>query len=285
LGHFRGKEGQSILRFIRHGLTSLPDLSVLLPHIALNQISQNSYYGLYDGKIQEGVPQLFTVWVIYPCAQDHIEKYSEQESILFKETYSFYLQFTKPWIDSRSLVKLEWLYNMLNKTAEQEKLLLEDSDPLNGFLLYAYKEANLALKGDIKEFMGLVLCNRKDLKTIRDLNRETLPLLYNIKNKVTQFLDHKLSKPGQRLNPSSQFRIFLHYKPTYFSLHVHISHLDQERKIKDHELNDVIENIELLPNYYQTKILTYQLGMEDNLFKENQSKVLSIINHKNEAAI
>lgn len=64
-------------------------------------------------------------------------------------------------------------------------------------------------------------------------------------------------------------RIFFHYQPSFYHLHVHFLHLKAEPLGilvgQAHLLQDVIENIELNPNYYQQKTLYFNLKANDAL--------------------
>jgi len=231
------------------------------------------------------------VTVIYPCTQSHIQKYSAEKRILFRETPAIYERFTKQFILGESPEKLGWLYQLLDKTAEQDRFLLEDPDLSRGFVIYAYEKSETLLSKNIEKFSALVLVHRKDLKSIRDLDLKDVPLLQNIKHRIYDFVDktfgetqnpeiprfvtpandnsrleHTEEPEKQRVRPRDQIRIFFHYKPTYFHLHLHVAHISSEKNEKDHRLDDVIEHLQLFPNYYQQKTLIYELSISDPLY-------------------
>ncbi len=70
---------------------------------------------------------------------------------------------------------------------------------------------------------------------------------------------------------ADQLRIYLHYQPTYYHLHIHFNHIKSDcagtGAGKAHLLQEVIDNISLWPDYYQKKTLTYYLKANDVLFK------------------
>ena len=71
------------------------------------------------------------------------------------------------------------------------------------------------------------------------------------------------------VNPD-QLRVFLHYYPTYYHLHVHfvsVSSVTASVAIgKAHFIDDVIDNIENInENFYHKKTLTVVLGDRDPL--------------------
>lgn len=75
---------------------------------------------------------------------------------------------------------LQWVYNILEKKAEVERIVFEDEDPVNGFVLLP------DIKWDQKQLENLYLvaiCHKHGIKSLRDLDRSHLPLLKNILTK------------------------------------------------------------------------------------------------------
>jgi m7GpppX diphosphatase len=71
-------------------------------------------------------------------------------------------------------------------------------------------------------------------------------------------------------------RLFLHYKPTYFHLHVHVHHTDgASPNHKDHCLHDVIEHLRMDSDYYRKKTLSYKLSTADELYAMYQEHARS----------
>ena len=69
------------------------------------------------------------------------------------------------------------MYNILEKKAEVERIVFEDSNPETGFVLLP------DLKWDQKQLENMyliVICHVHGIKSLRDLNRSHLPLLKNI---------------------------------------------------------------------------------------------------------
>lgn len=227
--------------------------------------AQNTYYGFYKSQVSS-LPHTFDVTIIHPAKQWHIEKYSKQEGILLRETPELFSKITQPYIHSHPASEIKWLYQILQKEKEQERLLFEDSDPDNGFMFTAFQPAEECVaqaKANPDNFYALVLVNKRDLPSIRSLSTVHLPLLRNIRIKVLDYTQRTLGISSHHL------RLFFHYKPTYFHLHVHVVHMNHEMHVheKDYRLDDVIQNIEFLPQYYQRATLTYHLGTNDELYR------------------
>ena len=78
------------------------------------------------------------------------------------------------------LFVLQWVYNILDKKSEVERILFEDPDMKTGFILIP------DIKWDGKELADLyvvALVEDRSLHSIRSLTAEHIPLLENIQKK------------------------------------------------------------------------------------------------------
>ena len=71
--------------------------------------------------------------------------------------------------------------------------------------------------------------------------------------------------------PRTQIRAYFHYYPTYYHLHVHFNHIENDvggiSVGKAHLVSDVIENIENVDSdYYKKKTLSVLLRERDPLY-------------------
>jgi len=68
---------------------------------------------------------------------------------------------------------------------------------------------------------------------------------------------------------SGSVRMYFHYAPSYYHLHVHFTHLNYDTPGisvgKAHLLDDVIDNLRLMSDFYQRKALTCILRENDEL--------------------
>lgn len=86
----------------------------------------------------------------------------------------------RPFIDAERLTSIKWIYNILEKKAEVESIIYEDTDPQVGFVMLP----DYGFKGDKKEELHIIaLVNRRDLASLRDLRGEHIELLENIRTK------------------------------------------------------------------------------------------------------
>lgn len=76
------------------------------------------------------------------------------------------------------------MYNILEKNAEVERVVFEDSDPVKGFVLLPDLKWN---QKQMENMYLVAICHARGIKSLRDLNQSHLPLLKNIliKGQVT----------------------------------------------------------------------------------------------------
>ena len=192
--------------------------------------------------------------IIHPATAKHISKFSAKTAILIEETAEIYKSVTLPHIQESKFDNQvmswkfalqfltadfyfwQWVYNILEHKKEADRIVFEDPDPINGFILIP------DLKWDCRTISNLYLTGivfARDIKSLRDLTADHLPLLNNILvngsvrrlqfisqtalNSLIYFLQASISeKYGV---PASQLRIYIHYQPSYYHLHVHFTSL------------------------------------------------------------
>lgn len=118
--------------------------------------------------------------------QPHIYKQSKSLSYwnipnwnLLKTLYNFALlkHELQRWLQ---IIFSQWVYNILNKETEADRIIFEDTCPDSGFILLP------DMKWDRKDMNALylqALVHRRDILSIRDLDQSHLPLLKNILEK------------------------------------------------------------------------------------------------------
>ncbi|EDW97785.1 m7GpppX diphosphatase [Drosophila yakuba] len=191
--------------------------------------------------------------VIYPATEKHIEKYSVSQKYLIRETPDLYQRKTLPYITS-SQFSLEWVYNILEHKQEKERIVYENDDPNTGFILLP----DLKWDGrNVETLYLLAIVHKRDIKSLRDLNGSHLDLLRNVRQSSKDAI-FKL----YGINPN-QLRMYIHYQPSFYHLHVHINPVRNDAPgiwcEKSHMLDTVINNLELMPNYYQRATLPFVL--------------------------
>ncbi|XP_055595482.1 m7GpppX diphosphatase [Uranotaenia lowii] len=219
----------------------------------------NDIYGSFQCVTDPEINQL-KVTIIYPANEKLIVKYSAQEIYLIEETAHDYQTVTLPHLNQEQL-SLEWLYNVLEHRKEKERIVFEDPSDDTGFILLP------DLKWDgrtLEQLYLLALVRPRGIKSLRDLTAAHLPLLKNLRDKGTAAIKERYG-----LAPD-QLRVYLHYQPSFYHLHVHFTYLKHDppgiKCEKSHLLSTVISNLELLPEYYQKSTLACVLKETDTLY-------------------
>ncbi|XP_050067317.1 m7GpppX diphosphatase [Anopheles maculipalpis] len=219
----------------------------------------NDVYGNFLCTVDPELNRL-KVSIIYPASEKHIVKHSAQHRYMVDETAEQYKNITLPHLEHEQL-SLEWLYNVLEHRKEKERILYEDPCDENGFILLP------DLKWDgktVEQLYLLALVRRRDIRSLRDLTPAHLPLLRNVQTRGIAAIKERYGIDA------SQLRIYLHYQPTFYHLHMHFTYLRYDPPgtncEKAHLLSTVINNIELLGDYYQRATLSFALKETDKLY-------------------
>ncbi|XP_006140703.2 m7GpppX diphosphatase [Tupaia chinensis] len=202
--------------------------------------------------------------VVYPATEKHLQKYLRQDLCLVRETGADYRNVTLPHLQAQSL-SVQWVYNILDKKAEADRIVFENPDPCDGFVLIPDLKWN---QQQLDDLYLIAICHRRGIRSLRDLTPEHLPLLRNILREGQEAILRRYQVGGERL------RVYLHYPPSYYHLHVHFTALGFEAPgsgvERAHLLADVIENLEWDPEHYQRRTLTLALRADDPLLTQLQ---------------
>ncbi|KAG8228930.1 hypothetical protein J437_LFUL007322 [Ladona fulva] len=275
LGNFTDKDGHAIVLLQKKCFVvdQLPTL--LTGSTSLKKEFDNDIYGGYECLPPPELNGISTT-IIHPATEKHIKKYEAKPSHAIDETPELYSSVTLPHLKEEQF-NLQWVYNIIDGTAEQERVVYrspsqEDKD---GFLLVP----DLKWDGVTLENLHLLaLPFARGILSLRDLRSNHVSLLKNIYYRGKEVIEEKYGLPGSRL------RIFFHYQPSFFHLHVHFTCISHEafgiNAGKAHLLSSVISNIEVYPNYYKDITLPFFLKESDNLFLkfEKNGKCKNYIN-------
>ena len=197
--------------------------------------------------------------VIFPATDRHISKYSKKKPRLFEESAEVYSDCVKAFVEKQAL-SCQWVYNILEKRSEAERIFVEDPDPEVGFVCVPDMKWNAV---DMGAFHVIGIVRRRDLRSLRDLTADQLPLLRNMRDKCLLAIKEKYGLKSEEL------RVFFHYQPTFYHLHLHFTslsvhgaHVQAERA---HLLTDVIQNLELDSDFYKKRTMSYIIYEGDPL--------------------
>jgi m7GpppX diphosphatase len=126
---------------------------------------------------------------------------------------------------------------------------------------------DLKWDGKTKETLYLLaICFDRNIKSLRDLTDSHLDLLKNIQEKGVNAIEERYGIK------KTQLRIYIHYQPSFYHFHVHFTYLKHDAPgiycEKSHLLSGVINNIQLIPDYYQKSTLSFTVREADRLFQK-----------------
>jgi m7GpppX diphosphatase len=155
------------------------------------------------------------------------------------ETYVDYKKNVLPKIED---LDKQWVFDIIDGKKEKDQVLYQDDDFV---LLPSDKWKN----NNILEMRLLAFFTNKKLKSIRDLTGSNIKLLEKVKNKACEIIKNKYKLDEEHL------KIFFHYRPSVWQLHLHFLNLEYKTKSssieKSHEVHTVIENLKIDTNYYK----------------------------------
>ena len=199
--------------------------------------------------------------LVYPATDRHFLKYSQKEPFLVEETQAMYESIVRPFFQKQALSS-QWVYNILEKKSEVDRIICEDPEPQLGFVMIPDLRADV---NSVMTFHALAIVQRRDVMSVRDLRGEHLPLLRNVRDKCLEAIQSKFAIAKSKL------RVLLHYQPSFYHLHVHFvsvyvhgPHVEIQKALL---LSDVIQNIEGQADYYQKRTLSYVLNEKDPLMQ------------------
>ena len=136
----------------------------------------------------------------------------------------------------------QWIYDIFDGKKEQDRILYQDDD----FVLIP------DIKWDGKEKWELrvvAFFKDKKLHSMRDLTADNLELLEKVKNIGSKIINEKFKLD------ENQLKIFFHYRPTVWQLHMHfhclfLKHTSSSIE-RAHSIYSVIENLKLDTDYFK----------------------------------
>lgn len=214
--------------------------------------------------------------LIYPCTETHVKKYSKQGVRFVTETAEIYADKIRPYMQAkREAGRLNWVFNILDGKTEQEDVIYrtenwggQDADQ-EGFLLLP--DLNWDRK-TLDALHLLALVERRDLWSLRDLKKKHVVWLRHMK-------EHLLDATVKTY-PSverDQLKLYVHYQPTYYHLHVHIVHVALEAGAtqatgKAVGLESIMETLEAMAGGEEAGMdaiaMSYTLGEQSELWTE-----------------
>jgi m7GpppX diphosphatase len=165
---------------------------------------------------------------------------------LVREDYEMYMQ----TLEKRDPKKDIWIYNIIDGISEQESILYRD-DKCMVFVNYFWDGK------DVDKLQLLCMPTDRSLRTIRSLDVSHVPLLKHMRNITLDLIREKYGLE------EGTIKMYFHYEPSTYHLHIHFvntasCHLHSSVEYS-HELNNVIFNLKMMPDYYKIALLNIRV--------------------------
>lgn len=250
-----GKDGDAIV-ILRSSSPGSQDIASLINDLTCNQTHQNDIYTDFEAF---GSSSPYKMTIIHPATTAHIAKYSAQRFHMLAETSDMYDATTRQIIEEQPSSRHQWVYNILSHESESDMIMVEDSDPKDGFILLP--DTKWAQPRMATSLYCLAICQDKSIRSVRDLNADHLSLLKNMRDKSLQHIE-----TTYKINPS-EIRVYVHYYPSYYHFHVHFAHTSQHFGLhvgKAILLETIIYNLSIQSDYYQRATLEVVIGEQQH---------------------
>lgn len=202
-GTFAGCSTQAVVKLSRPPIP-VGDPDALSRAVSLSERAPWSgmEYGYYHGALDPSFAPGLSVDVLYPgCLADeseearakllkkHIGRNTAQAPVAFRETVEAYENAHVPYMRAIPEGAIGWVYKILALEKETERLLFNDPAQETGFLLNTdpkwtthpdHKTTHKAEwngHASTRDLYCLGLCHRRDVRSLRDLRGEHLPML------------------------------------------------------------------------------------------------------------
>lgn len=246
LGHFEdAPEGaRTMLTLSQPPIETELIASLASAGTALDVILTNDIYSTY--RAYPTSPRLhLAAAMVSPCTDEHIAKARASSAHVVCETAELYARVTLPYITSIPPERLAWVRNILDRRQEADTIIFDDCDPQTGFMLQPTLHWNRVA---VKELRVVGIAHRSDIRSLRDLRAEHLPLLEAMRERGVAALCLAFG-----LAPDA-IQCFIHYLPSYFHFHVHYVHAanDAASSRIGHAvpLESAIDCLRLVPDFY-----------------------------------
>ena len=126
--------------------------------------------------------------LIYPCTEQHIRKYSPQGVRMVTETPEIYAEHIRPYMEQkRDEGRLNWVYNIIEGRTEQEDVAFRHRGEGDGaeYAFLMLPDLNWDRK-TVSSLHLLVLVERRDLWSLRDLKKKHIGWLQHMREKVLE---------------------------------------------------------------------------------------------------
>ncbi|KAK9390832.1 HIT-like domain-containing protein [Lipomyces mesembrius] len=263
--------------FTPHDEAAIANLQTVENGISsIRLLDRNDIYRWYMAVLVQDLETLpgAKVSLIWPATKAHIEKYGKQRRRMVRETPELYRKILFPHIEKMRGDRIQWVYNILSHKVEADRIVYENPDPQEGFILLP----DLKWDRTTMDSVYLVaIVHRRDIASIRDLNKSHIAWLKSVDSEIIQAATQKYSAIS-----STQLRVYVHYLPSYYHFHIHVTNVEHDAGDgaavgKAIMLSDLIARLEEMSDEvygFANSTFTYLLGENSELWKDGYASVI-----------
>ncbi len=184
--------------------------------------------------------------VVHPVPEKILLKNTASPSHLIEESPELYQACTLPFIQALPAESIQWILNITDLGHEKEHVLFRREGLEAGWTLVKdYKVDKEKKEG----FHFNALLHRKDIRSIRDVTADHIPLLEDIVQTGKRAIAKEVGIDEDVI------RVYVHYPPSFYHFHVHFIHVKVEgsgvRAERAMLLSTILQNLRLKHDYYQ----------------------------------
>ena len=197
-----------------------------------------------------------TINLIYPCDKDFSDS-TTSKYIIVTETAKDYNIKILPYINNIYKENTKWINDILKNKKEQNKIMFKNEK-------YIVTKDILWDEENITNSFYMLAIPFSKIKTIRDLRKEHIPLLKEMRNSCNKIAN----KYG--IN-SNQLYFFFHYHPSFYHLHLHCSIINHKllssKYLRCKMLDTIISNLEKNTFYYRNSDISFEIPVSHIIVK------------------
>lgn len=182
------------------------------------------------------------------CQKEHLKDNPKDKYITITEDSENYKNIILPYINNIYKSNTKWIFDILNKKTETDKILLNDTN----FMIIKDK---IWADNNKKNFYVLAI-PRLDIKTIRDLRSKHIDILLQMRDSCIKIASEN------NINDNELY-FFFHYHPSFYHLHLHcciINHPSLTSKyFRCKMLDTVLVNLKHKSNYYRDCNIKFEI--------------------------
>ena len=194
-------------------------------------------------------------YIRFPISNETIEWLKSSNDIII-ETVEMYNKISLPYINSILDKNTKWINDLLFNKTEEDRIIFRN----NNFVI----TKDIIWKDDNLSNFYILAIPIKSIKTIRDLSKDDIELLINMKNKVNEILRN------YNIN-NDNIIMFFHYHPSYYQLHMHIcnrnSIIDDNEIYRHFYIDEIISKLSNDSDYWKNTTLKFELMSNSKLYK------------------